>query len=160
MFIEVLFRIVKHGSHPNVYWQMNGWRRYGICTNGILLSHKTEWNNAIIGKMDGPRDYHTNWSQAKKEKYHIILSLCGLAKSQTWLSDFNFPFHFHALEKEMATHSSVLAWRIPGTGEPDGLPSMGSHRVGYDWSSLAAAAAYPSSGLREFMGEEEYSSLT
>ena len=61
-------------------------------------------------------------------------------KSQTWLSDFTFTFHFHALEKEMATHSSVLAWRIPGTGEPGGLPSMGSHRVGHDWSDLAAAA--------------------
>ena len=65
----------------------------------------------------------------------------GVAKSQTWLSDFTFSFHFHALEKEMATHSSVLAWRIPGTGEPGGLPSMGSHRVGHDWSDLAAAAA-------------------
>ena len=53
---------------------------------------------------------------------------------------FTFTFHFHALEKEMATHSSVLAWRIPGTGEPGGLPSLGSHRVGHDWSDLAAAA--------------------
>ena len=51
----------------------------------------------------------------------------GVARSRTRLSDFTFPFHFHALEKEMATHSSVLAWRIPGTGEPGGLPSMGSH---------------------------------
>ena len=65
----------------------------------------------------------------------------GVAKSRTGLSDFTFTFHFHALEKEMATHSSVLAWRIPGTGEPGGLPSMGSHRVGHDWSDLAAAAA-------------------
>ena len=56
----------------------------------------------------------------------------GVAKSRTRLSDFTFAFHFHALEKEMATHSSVLAWRIPGTGEPGGLPSMGSHRVGHD----------------------------
>ena len=56
----------------------------------------------------------------------------GVAKSQTRLSDFTFTFHFHALEKEMATHSSVLAWRIPGTGEPGGLLSMGSHRVGHD----------------------------
>ena len=56
----------------------------------------------------------------------------GVAKSQTWLSDFTFTFHFSALEKEMATHSSVLAWRIPG---------MGSHRVGHDWSDLAAAVA-------------------
>ena len=65
----------------------------------------------------------------------------GVAKSQTWLSDFTFTFHFHALEKEMATHSSVLVWRIPGISEPGGLPSMGSHRVGHDWSDLAAVAA-------------------
>ena len=64
----------------------------------------------------------------------------GVEKSQTRLSDFTFTFHFHALEREMATHSSVLAWRIPGTGEPGGLPSMGSHRVRHDWSDLAAAA--------------------
>ena len=56
----------------------------------------------------------------------------GIAKSRTRLSDFTFTFHFHALEKEMATHSSVLAWRIPGTWEPGGLLSMGSHRVGHD----------------------------
>ena len=65
----------------------------------------------------------------------------GVAKSRTRLSNFTFTFHFHTLEKEMATHSSVLAWRIPGTGKPGGLPSMGSHRVGHDWSDLAAAAA-------------------
>ena len=65
----------------------------------------------------------------------------GVAKSRAQLSSFTFTFHFHALEKEMATHSSVLAWRIPGTGEPVGLPSMGSHRVGHDWCDLAAAAA-------------------
>ena len=56
----------------------------------------------------------------------------GIAKSRTRLSDFPFTFHFHVLEKEMATGSSVLAWRIPGTGEPGGLPSMRSHRVGHD----------------------------
>ena len=65
----------------------------------------------------------------------------GVARSRTRLSDFTFTFHFHALEKEMATHSSVLAWRILGTREPGGLPSMGSHKVGHDWSDLAAAAA-------------------
>ena len=64
----------------------------------------------------------------------------GVAKSWTRLSDFTFTFHFHALEKEMASHSSILAWRIPGTREPGGLPSMGSHRVRHDWSDLAAAA--------------------
>ena len=56
----------------------------------------------------------------------------GVAEGQTGLSDFTFPFHFHALEKEMATHSSIRAWRSPGMGEPGGLPSMGSHRVGHD----------------------------
>ena len=66
----------------------------------------------------------------------------GVAEGRTRLSDFTFTFHFHALEKEMATHSSVLDWRIPGMGEPGGLPSMGSHRIGHDWSDLAAAAAY------------------
>ena len=75
--------------------------------------------------------------------FHFSLSCIGegngnplqcscLAKSRTQLSDYTFTFHFHALEKEMATHSSVLAWRIPGTGEPGGLPSIGSHRVGHD----------------------------
>ena len=64
----------------------------------------------------------------------------GVARSRTRLSNFTFTFHFHALEKEMATLSSVLAWRIPGMGEPGGLPSMGSHRVGHNSSDLAAAA--------------------
>ena len=64
--------------------------------------------------------------EARKAAVH------GVAEIQTRLSNFTFTFHFHVLEKEMATHSSVLAWRIPGTGEPGGLPSMGSHRVGHD----------------------------
>ena len=69
------------------------------------------------------------------------LQVHGVANSHTGLSDFTFTFHFHALEKEMATHSSVLAWRIPWTEKPGRLQSMGSHRVGHDWSDLAAAAA-------------------
>ena len=60
----------------------------------------------------------------------------GVAEGRIRLSDFTFTFHFHALEKEMATHSSVLAWKIPGMGECGGLPSLGSHRVGHDWSDL------------------------
>jgi len=63
----------------------------------------------------------------------------GVAKSQTRLSNFTFTFHFHALEKAMATHSSVLAWRIPGMGDPGGLQSMGLHRIGHNWSDLATA---------------------
>ena len=65
----------------------------------------------------------------------------GVPKRRTWLSYFTFTFYFNALEKEMATHSCVLAWRIPGMGEPGGLPSIGSHRARHDWSDLAAAAA-------------------
>ena len=65
----------------------------------------------------------------------------GVTKSRTRLSDFTFTFHFHALEKEMATHSSVLAWRIPQMEKPGRLQSMGLHRVRHDWSDLAAAAA-------------------
>ena len=80
--------------------------------------------------LENPRDGGAWWA-----------AVPGVAKSQTRLSDFTFTFHFHALEKEMAAHSSVLAWRIPGTGEPGGLPSMGLHRVRHDWSDLAAAAA-------------------
>ena len=61
-----------------------------------------------------------------------LAAVHGVPKSRTRLSDFTFTFHFHALEKDMAAHSIVLAWRIPGMGEPGGLPSMGSHRVGHD----------------------------
>ena len=72
-------------------------------------------------------------------KSHGRRSLVGCSpwgrEESTWVSDFTFTFHFHALEKEMATYSSVLAWWIPGTGEPGGLLSLGSHRVRHDWSS-------------------------
>ena len=86
----------------------------------------------------------------------------GVSKSWTRLSDFTFTFHFHALEKEMATHSSVLAWRIPGMGEPGGLPSMGSYRIRHDWSELAAAAAERLSlhfSLRQNLSILNYSQL-
>ena len=68
----------------------------------------------------------------------------GFDEGRTWLSDFTFTFHFHALEKEMATHSSVLAWRIPGTGKPGGLPSMGSHRTRLKWLSSSNRQCQPS----------------
>ena len=89
-------------------------------SNGILLQYSC---------LGNPMDGGAWWA-----------AVHGVAKSRTRLSNFTFTFHFHALGKEMATHSSVLAWRIPGTREPGGLPSMGSHRVGHDWSDLAAAA--------------------
>ena len=71
--------------------------------------------------LENPRDGGAWWA-----------AVYGVAQSQTRLSDFTFTFHSHALEKELATHSNVLAWRIPGMAEPGGLPSMGSHRVGHD----------------------------
>ena len=81
--------------------------------------------------------------QNQPGKYHGWRSLAGCSPWGREESDTTeqLHFHFHALEKEMATHSSVLAWRIPGKGEPGGLPSMGSHRVGHEWSDAAAAAA-------------------
>ena len=86
-----------------------------------------QWTVSLENPMDGG-----DWKTAVRG---------GVAEGRTGLSDFTFTFHFHALEKEMATHSSVPVWRIPGTVEPGRLPSMGSHRVGHDWSDLAAAAA-------------------
>ena len=88
--------------------------------NGIPLQYSC---------LENPMDKGAWWAAVR-----------GVSKSRIWRSDFTFTFLFHALEKEMATHSSVLAWRIPGTGEPGRLPSMGLHRVGHDWSDLAAAA--------------------
>ena len=87
--------------------------------NGTPLQHSC---------LENPMDREAWWA-----------AVHGVAKSRTRLSDFTF--HFHALEKEMAAHSSILAWRIPGTEEPGGLPSMGSHRTGQDWRNLAAAVA-------------------
>ena len=70
-----------------------------------------------------------------------LYTVHGVTKTRIRLRDFTFIFHFHALGKEMATHSSVLAWRVPGTGEPGGLPSMQLHRVRHDGSDLAAGVA-------------------
>ena len=84
-------------------------------------------------KQESEGDPYVNGNLPGKSHGQRSLVGCspwGLEESD--MTDFTFTFHFHALEKEMATHSSVLAWRIPGTGEPGGLPSMGSHRVGHD----------------------------
>ena len=81
-----------------------------------------------------------------------LAAVHGVAKSQTRLSDLTSSFHFHALEKEMATHSSVLAWRTPGTGEPDGLPSMGLHRVGQSDTTERLSNSSSSNQLHAWSG--------
>ena len=88
-----------------------------------LVVKKGEGNGTLLqySCLENPMDGRAWWA-----------AVHGVAKSRTRLSDFTFTFHFHALEREMATRSSVLAWRIPGTGEPGGLLSKGSHRVGHD----------------------------
>ena len=107
--------------------------------NGILLSHKKKWNNATCHNNGTPLQHSCLENPTDRGAWWATVH--GVSNSRTQLNDFTFTFHFGALEKEMAPHSSVLAWRIPGMGEPHGLPSVGSHRVGHDWSDLAAAAA-------------------
>ena len=86
----------------------------------------------LDGITDSMSKSLSNLQEIVKDRKSWCVAVHGVTESRTRLSDFPFAFHFHALEKEMATHSSILAWRIPGTGEPGGLPSMGSHRVGHD----------------------------
>ena len=117
-FLTVFHVISRHefsNYHPQV-------RRRQWHPTPVLLTGKSHGRRSLVGS-----------------------AVHGVARSRIRLSDFTFTFHFHALEKEMATHSSVLAWRIPGMAEPGGLPSMGSHRVGHYWSDLAAAATSTSS---------------
>ena len=101
-------------------------RSIHVAANGIIsfflwLSREGNGSPLQYSCLENPMDGGAWWA-----------AVHGVAKSRTRLSDLTFTFHFHALEKEIATHSSVLAWRIPGTGEPGGLPSVGSHRVRHD----------------------------
>ena len=127
------------------------------------MGHRTLLTNGSIFyyfytiTYEGKKTINILWTSALKKNIHIWYFLYryifffmtlwwaavhGVAKSRTRLNNFTFTFHFHALEKEMVAHSGVLAWRIPGTGEPGGLPSMGSHRVGHNWSDLAVSNIY------------------
>ena len=106
---------------------MNWYERMG---NVVFYNGEGNGTPLQYSCLENPMDGGAWWAAAH-----------GVVKSWTLLSDFTFTSQFHALEKEVATHSSVLAWRISGTREPGGLPSMGSHRVRHDWNDLAAAAA-------------------
>ena len=98
---------------------------------GLILHLENGYNYPYLGEGNGtPLQYSCLENPMDGGAWEAAVH--GVAKSRTRLSDFTFNFHFHALEKKMATHSSVLAWRIPGMGEPGGLPSMVSHRVGHD----------------------------
>ena len=117
-----------------MHW-LRGWSYTDHVTNHALITwlimHCSRCYHSLITWLSC--HWSRDWSYTDHVADHALIP---------WLSDFTLTFHFHILEKEMATHSSVLAWRIPGMGEPGGLPSMGSHRVGHDWSDLAAAAAW------------------
>ena len=138
----ILTSKIKSTDRKGNSWQHSTGELPWICKNNVFPSpHPFSLSPPLLGEGDGtplqssclenPMDGGAWWA-----------AVHGVAKSRTRLSNFPFTFYFHALEKEMATHSSVLAWRIPGTGEPGELPSIGSHRVGHDWSDLAASSTH------------------
>ena len=122
-------------SQMRVWFRFQKWIHWNIGLNSIF-GWRRQWQPSTLA-------WKIPWMEEPGRQSHGWRSLAvhGVARSRTRLRDFTFTFHFHALEKEMATHSSVLAWRIPGMAEPGGLPSMVSHRVRHDWSDLAAEAA-------------------
>ena len=109
------------GPHRPLWFNLGFWSESHLVTCIYVAWQRRQWYPTPVLLPGEPMDGGAWWA-----------AVHGVTKSRTRLSDFTFTLHFHALEKEMATHSSVLAWRIPGTGEPGGLPSMGSHRVGHD----------------------------
>ena len=121
-------------SLPFVPWFMTFvYKEINEFSNSLYLrEHK------INHREGNGKPLQCSWLENPMDREAWWAAVPGVTGSRTWLSDFIFTFHSHALEKEMATLSSVLAWRIPGMGEPGGLPSMGLHRVGRDWSDLAA----------------------
>ena len=114
-------------SNSSIYYSISKGGREGFVRSWSYFG-EGNGNPLQYSCLENPMD-----GEAWKAAVH------GVAEGRARLSDCSFTFHFHALEKEMATHSGVLAWRTPGMGEPGGLPSMGSHRVGHNWSDLAAA---------------------
>ena len=132
--------ILKTNPKCDVIWRQGLWEarrfRWGH-ESGVLMMGLVPWGTPLqYSCLENPMDGGAWWGAVHR-----------VARSRTRPSDFPFTFHFHALQKEMATHSSVLAWRIPGTGEPGGLPSLGSRIVEHDWSDLAVARRKPESKL-------------
>jgi len=122
-----------------IFWLLLGWESRSLSS---VLECGTFNNDYVddIGEGNGnPLQYSCLENPMDRGAWWAAVH--GVTKSRTRLSNFTFSFHFHALEKEMATLSSVLAWRIPGTGEPGGLPSMGLHRVGHDWSDSSSSSS-------------------
>ena len=103
-----------------------------LCTPFLNLSFRNSLTLWIYHDWGSTKHHQELSGRQEGRIWGPAVAVHGIAQSRTRVSDFTFPFHFHALEKEMATHSSVLAWRLPGTGEPGGLPSVGSHRVRHD----------------------------
>ena len=119
------------GVHPTTLWLCVSSRPRHLTEVSSLVQHRLLGIWASVGEGNGtPLQYSCLENPMDGGAWGTAVH--GVAKSWTRLSDFTLTFHFHALEKEMATHSSVLAWRIPGTGKPGGLLPMGSHRVGHD----------------------------
>ena len=119
---------VRTGHETTDWFRIGKGVRQGYILSPCLFTLYVEY---IIGEGNGTSLQHSCLEDPMDGGAWWV-TVHGVAKSQTRLSDFTFTFHFHALEKEMATHSSVFAWGIPGTGEPCGLLSLGSHRVGHD----------------------------
>ena len=122
--------VVHFSSHLQCFPASGSFPMRQFFTSGSQSIGEGNGNPLQYSCLENPTDRGAWWA-----------AVHWVARSWTRLSDFTLFFNFHALEKEMATSSSVLAWRIPGTGEPGELPSMGSHRVGHDWRDLATAAA-------------------
>ena len=142
----------RNKSCSNILWHLTRWQKLKDCQHQVSMQM---WGNipyrSVKMVWEPPGQFLTKLTNILIHSFYLyvftqysclenpmdggawLAAVHGVAEGQTWLSNFTFTFHFHALEEEMATHSSVLAWRIPGTGEPGGLPSMGSHR-----SDLAA----------------------
>ena len=130
----------------------------GMATHSHILAWRIPWTERSLVGYSPYGHQELDTTEARRRRWHptpvllpgkfheqrslVDCSPWGHEESDT-TEQLHLTFHFHALEKEMGTHSSVLAWRIPGTAEPGGLLSMGSHRVGHDWSDLAAAAEAP-----------------